>query len=115
MMPELTPEMYHVMDHCTEQTLTTLCRHFPDEADKLYTTHPASGRRPGRPFAPGRVHHIGGGIGRHGGRDGERHPAHRHERAFRLHPHGQRDRRLPGGDLAMSSFGGTNAQPTAKH
>ncbi len=38
MMPELTPEMYHVRDHCTEQTLTTLCRHFPDEADKLYTT-----------------------------------------------------------------------------
>ena len=62
-------------------------------------------RRPWRPFAPGRVHHIGGGIRRHGSHDGERDAAHRHERAVRLHPDRERDRRLSGGDPSLIGRG----------
>jgi hypothetical protein len=37
-MPELTHDMVRAMDQCAAATLVTLRRHFPREADWLYTT-----------------------------------------------------------------------------
>jgi hypothetical protein len=38
-MPELTADMVRAIDQCAAATLVTLRRHFPREAEWLYTTH----------------------------------------------------------------------------
>ena len=37
-MPELTPQMHKLLDHCAVQTLVIMRKHFPEDADALYVT-----------------------------------------------------------------------------